>query len=209
METVLTNIFYNKMKINNNIYKHNQITEYWVTVPNLFNNNQINKIVELCEQSEQEPASIINGKDFDIRKSNVSYHNLNEQNSWIFDNINYAIEELNNHFYNFEIYGYDAFQYTKYLSSENGKYNYHTDTVFGKNKPITMTNTRKLSAVVLLSEPEEDFTGGEFEIFLHGKVPMQKGQLILFPSFMVHKVNEVTSGERKSLVVWVEGPKFK
>ena len=89
------------------------------------------------------------------------------------------------------------------------KYNYHTDTAFGNDKPKEMTNTRKLSAVVLLSDPEKDFTGGEFEIFLHGKVPMQKGQLILFPSFLAHKVNEVKSGERRSLVLWVEGPKFR
>lgn len=197
------------MKICNNAYKHTQITEYWVTVPSLFDNHQVDQIIKLCEQSEQQPAAVIGGQDFFIRKSNVSYHFLNEENSWIFNVLNYAIEELNNHFYNFDVYGYDAFQYTRYLSSENGKYNYHTDVVFGKEKPTTIQNTRKLSAVVLLSDPEKDFTGGEFEIFLHGKVPMQKGQLILFPSFLAHKVNEVTSGERRSLVLWVEGPKFK
>lgn len=193
----------------NNVYRKNQITEFWVSIPKIFNDEEIDKICKICEESDQTAASVINGQDFSIRKSNVSYHFLNDTNSWIFENLNFAIQELNNHFYNFDIYGYEAFQYTKYLSSENGKYEYHTDTVFGSDKPRSMENTRKLSAVVLLSDPEKDFSGGEFEIFLHGKIPMQKGQLILFPSFLAHKVNEVTSGERRSLVVWVEGPKFK
>jgi len=193
----------------NNVYRKNQITEFWVSIPKIFNDEEIDKICKICEESDQISASVINGQDFSIRKSNVSYHFLNDINSWIFENLNFAIQELNNHFYNFDIYGYEAFQYTKYLSSENGKYEYHTDTVFGSDKPRNMENTRKLSAVILLSDPEKDFSGGEFEIFLHGKIPMQKGQLILFPSFLAHKVNEVTSGERKSLVVWVEGPKFK
>jgi PKHD-type hydroxylase len=33
--------------------------------------------------------------------------------------------------------------------------------------------------------------------------------MIFFPSFMLHEVKPVTEGLRKSIVVWVEGPKFK
>ena len=195
--------------ITNNIYKTTQLTEYWVTTPNLFDDKEIDEICKFCEMDDQKEAEIINGKDNSIRKSLTSHHNVNQSNQWIFEKLNDAIYQLNEHFYQFDVYGYNAFQYTKYLSSEKGFYNFHTDTVFGSDKPATMSNTRKLSAVLLLSDPKKDFSGGDFEIFLLGKVPLQKGQLILFPSFIAHKVNEVTSGERRSLVVWVEGPKFK
>ena len=35
------------------------------------------------------------------------------------------------------------------------------------------------------------------------------GRAVLFPSFLCHRVKPVTKGIRKSLVVWVVGPKFK
>jgi PKHD-type hydroxylase len=69
---------------------------------------------------------------------------------------------------------------------------------------------RKLSLTLLLND---DFEGGEFQVN-DGKeemaitVPMNKGRVVLFPSFMIHRVKPVTKGVRKSLVVWVLGPKF-
>jgi PKHD-type hydroxylase len=38
---------------------------------------------------------------------------------------------------------------------------------------------------------------------------MKKGTVIAFPSFIPHRVTELTSGVRKSLVGWIEGPKFR
>ena len=41
------------------------------------------------------------------------------------------------------------------------------------------------------------------------KVPeLKKGAMILFPSFLLHKVSPVTKGTRNSLVGWVRGPNF-
>jgi PKHD-type hydroxylase len=68
--------------------------------------------------------------------------------------------------------------------------------------------------VILLSEPNVDFEGGEFQINegLEERaktIKMTKGTLIAFPSFMIHRVKTVTKGIRKSITIWVEGPKFK
>ena len=44
-------------------------------------------------------------------------------------------------------------------------------------------------------------------------VPMRaekaRGTLIAFPSYVLHRVAPVTSGIRKSLVIWVAGPEFR
>ena len=37
----------------------------------------------------------------------------------------------------------------------------------------------------------------------------QQGTVFVFPSTLRHQVTPVTSGVRKSLVAWVEGPKWK
>jgi PKHD-type hydroxylase len=107
--------------------------------------------------------------------------------------------------------GYDSFQYTEYQAFEGGKYDFHMDTIMGKNKPANMPETRKLSVTLVLND---DFEGGEFYMN-NGQekdaelIPTGKGRLILFPSFLIHRVAPVTKGVRKSLVVWVNGPKFK
>jgi len=71
--------------------------------------------------------------------------------------------------------------------------------------------TRKLSMSLLLNEPGVDFEGGELQ-FQVGTVPdtpdTPKGRIIAFPSFMLHRVAPLTRGVRRSLVVWVTGPKF-
>ena len=57
----------------------------------------------------------------------------------------------------------------------------------------------------------DDFEGGDFEINLStpNKVNVKKGMAIFFPSFVLHRVTPVTKGIRKSLVIWVEGPRWK
>ena len=66
----------------------------------------------------------------------------------------------------------------------------------------------------MLSEPGVDFEGGEFEINQGTETnPMvtdtKKNRAIVFPSWTIHRVKPVIKGVRKSLVIWVVGPKFK
>jgi PKHD-type hydroxylase len=68
---------------------------------------------------------------------------------------------------------------------------------------------RKLTVLVFLND---DFEGGR--LFLqngHGKIypPQKAGTALVFPSFMLHGVEPVTSGIRRSVVTWLVGPWFK
>jgi PKHD-type hydroxylase len=69
---------------------------------------------------------------------------------------------------------------------------------------------RKLSRSLQLTDPST-YEGGTLE-FLTGTrpqiAPRDRGALIAFPSFGVHRVAPVTAGTRKSLVIWVTGPQF-
>jgi PKHD-type hydroxylase len=141
------------------------------------------------------------------RVSNVKFHTRSSETAWIFDKLNFVIQAINEQYYNFHLNGYYQFQYTTY--DPNGRYDWHTDISFGKNYGLD-AEPRKLSMSLLLND---DFEGGNFEINI-GKeeeantVPMHKGRIVLFPSFMIHRVTPVNKGIRKSLVVWVVGPKF-
>ena len=35
------------------------------------------------------------------------------------------------------------------------------------------------------------------------------GSAVIFPSFMHHKVEKITSGSRATLAIWMDGPKFR
>jgi len=86
----------------------------------------------------------------------------------------------------------------------NGKYEAHVDTFHQHSN-----ETRKLTALAILND---DFEGGKFFIQNgHEKIyPKQnKGDVIVFPSFMVHGVEPVTKGQRFTVVTWLVGPYFK
>ena len=142
------------------------------------------------------------------------FYHFNNDTAWIFNRLNFVIESINNQFYNFDLNGYDAFQYTEYDDYEFGKYDFHQDTIMSEDIPDDMIETRKLSLTMALNEPGVDFEGGEFQINIGQEknaesIELKKGRIVLFPSFMIHRVKPVTKGKRKSLVVWVLGPKFR
>ncbi len=63
---------------------------------------------------------------------------------------------------------------------------------------------RKLSASVQFSSPT-DYDGGDLVIWGTGPVERGRGALIVFPAWLVHRVETVTRGLRRSLVAWAVG----
>lgn len=98
-------------------------------------------------------------------------------------------------------------QFTEYHGTDSGKYDWHHDVWLDSPRPFA----RKLSVVVQLSDPSE-YDGGTFEFFdvpHPGEMFAPRGSVLLFPSFLQHRVLPVTRGLRRSLVTWVEGPKWR
>ena len=198
--------------IYNNPVERSQVIYSYVTWNGAFTEDEINKIVDYCDEAGTEVGTTFGSTDReevrDVRVSNVKFHHPNENNHWIFERLNDVIYRANEQFYNFSLNGYEYFQYTTY--DKEGRYDWHTDTAFGHNTNNKDFQPRKLSLSLLLND---NFEGGEFQINT-GKeseatnVELKKGQIVLFPSFMIHRVTPITQGTRKSLVVWTLGPKF-
>ena len=112
------------------------------------------------------------------------------------------VAQCNNAFYRFHLTGiYEMIQYTVYTGEDQGFYGWHVD--------MTPTGNRKLSLVCQLSDPSE-YDGGQLQIN-NGKIidiEKKKGHVVIFPSYMLHRVTPVTRGVRKTLVVWIDGPPF-
>jgi len=89
----------------------------------------------------------------------------------------------------------------------DGHYDWHMDI-----GPSYVASIRKLSYSVLLNP--EDYVGGEicFHIGRNFEDPFPgqdaKGGMVIFPSYIAHKVLPVTRGVRYALVGWVHGSSF-
>lgn len=98
-------------------------------------------------------------------------------------------------------------QFTEYRASNSGHYDWHQDVWLESPRPYD----RKLSVVVQLSEPES-YEGGAFEFFglqSPGARFAARGSLLIFPSYFQHRVLPVRRGIRRSLVTWIEGPRWR
>lgn len=152
------------------------------------------------------------------RDSNVCFLS----DPWIHKEILPFVHEANKKAgWNFQIDSNEAFQFTKYKL--NQFYDWHCDSFIEPFKnhemPWLIGKIRKLSVTVSLSDPET-YKGGELEFdFRNGdkkkisnvvecKEIKDKGSLVIFPSFVWHRVKPVTKGTRYSLVIWHCGLPF-
>lgn len=186
----------------------------WWDAP--FTPEELDQVTKYCIAAGVEPGTTVGAVDLEdakkVRRSGVKFHKRNDDTAWIFDKLNHILLGLNNQYYGFVLNGYDAFQYTEYHAAEEGKYGWHLDMCLDAQVPATMIEPRKLSMTLLLTDPSE-FTGGDFQVNLgnqdHAKtVEFKKGRAVCFPSWLAHQVTPVISGCRRSIVVWVTGPKF-
>jgi len=92
--------------------------------------------------------------------------------------------------------------FVMYNGSLGGFYDWHSDIAVAGPRSL-----RKISAVLILSNPL-NYTGGSFLIKPEDKemvLRRDQGSLILFPSFVLHRVEPVTSGYRHSIVMQIGG----
>jgi hypothetical protein len=90
------------------------------------------------------------------------------------------------------------------IYNSGGRYTTHTDTMLYPGREC-----RKLTVLAFLND---DFEGGRFYLTMgHEKMypPQKAGNIIVFPSFIPHGVEDIISGVRYSVVCWMDGPWFK
>ena len=156
------------------------------------------------------------GLDVASRRSDIAW--INEQ--WVYDLIFPYMESANQKAgWNFDIRASEPLQLTRY--KHGGFYYWHRDgcgdhlsTYNNPENEFLNGHVRKLSMTILLNEA---YQGGDFQFSglsqTEVKIETPKlggiGSIIIFPSFMEHRIAPITSGVRYSLVAWFLGPPFK
>jgi len=154
------------------------------------------------------------------RKSDLVWLN----DTWIYKEIHPYVHRANkNAGWNFDWLRSESCQFTKY--KHNQYYDWHCDSW---DKPYEKEGPekgmiRKLSVTCQLTDSSE-YSGGELQFdtrsydphmrdedkhVITSKEILPKGSIVVFPSFVWHRVQPVTKGTRYSLVIWNLGYPFK
>ncbi len=183
-----------------------------VVVSDAFTPGECDRIIEIGNWRQLDQAKVRGGSvQTGIRSSSLRFIEPDGVKvNWIFERLKEIIDSVNDRVYEFQLNHFSPPQFTHY--GVDDYYDWHMDLLMGK--PCESLFMRKLSATVFLSKTE-DFTGGEFLVGRNTDgsqeevIPAKQGSMVLFPSFIWHKVDKVKTGERYSLVVWCEGNKFQ
>ena len=186
-----------------------------VTFDRAFTVRQCERIVALGDALHVDEAVLsgIESPDAALRRSRVAWIARTPDSAWIFEKLSALVVRANRTFaFDLDGFGEDL-QYTVY-DEPGAFYTWHQDGLVGE------VATRKLALVVQLSDPSS-YEGADLEMFdvvadsspaeldaWHAGVRAM-GSVTAFPAFEYHRVTPLTSGTRRSLVVWVSGPPFR
>ena len=152
---------------------------------------------------------------------------------WLYEILNPYLRTANeNANWNFEWDHSEVAQFTHYKKGQF--YNWHhddwgtpycdakeyPDSTYGTHHQNYWGKIRKISTTIQLTDPKK-YGGGELEFCFPDSKPDKKqvtrickefkprGSIVIFPSFLYHRIKKVTRGERNSLVCWSLGQSWQ
>jgi len=147
-----------------------------------------------------------NRTDNKIRKTNIYW----SQDQELFDMVgHYGASANRQGEWNLQTSGMESIQIGQYPIG--GHYDWHVDglgvePMSAPGNEFLDGKVRKISFVLWLND---DFEGGEFEFHkTHTKknvIKPKQGTIVLFPSWVMHRVKPVKKGTRYSAVTWLVG----
>jgi PKHD-type hydroxylase len=163
----------------------------------------VDAILKVAEKEVVQDATTFGGMNEQYRRSKVAWLTGNETiMNLLWPYVNAAAGVMG-----VDVGAVADFQYTEYHGSQEAKYDWHHDVDWSSDSG----RDRKLSVTVQLSDPS-DYEGGHFEfqeVVQPDSECRDKGTVLIFPSYLQHRVTPVTSGVRKTLVAWFEGPTWR
>ena len=175
----------------------------WQLYKGSLTDEECDKIIEVGNEQEKQDAGIFANSEGDekVRRTQISWI----RDSWISQLQEFYFKDANANAFGFVADLMPAAQFGTYKKGDF--YDWHYDVNWESDRQYD----RKLSIVIQLSNPN-DYEGGVFEFqhpFEQPKGFKERGSVLIFPSYITHRVTKITKGERKSLVNWLEGPRWR
>ena len=184
--------------------------DYWY-FNNFINNKQIKKINNFIDKNfefiedEKLHATIDDKKIKFATVKQITWkkikHLFNDIEKYII-----SVNQINFGYHIYPINDVDICNLNIYSHKDSGQYNWHNDE---SNNDI-----HDLKLTVLINVSTKQYSGGNFKIFNRGKEYEVKelnnpGNVVMFKSFLNHKVTPVLNGERRTIAIFLKGRRFK
>ena len=165
---------------------------------------QMDTISAAARQQPEEKATIFSAAEGvdQIRLCSVQWL----ADEWIQDLLWSYVSEANANSFKCDVSNRAEMQISTYRGTEGGHYHWHHDVQWNGHSDWD----RKLSVTVQLSHSDE-YEGGDFEFDeLKTNADFRsRGTVLVFPSYLRHRIQPVTAGTRCALVAWFFGPRWK
>ncbi len=177
-------------------------------IAEIFSPDECRRVVAEAVAYKSGAAALVGGvKELATRRAQIYWLDEKANSSWIFDRMLKTIAEANRHHFGFQIEDFsERMQVSHYSADHSGFFDWHADVGDGR-----IAARRKLTMVVQLSD-DSAYEGGSLESNSNGSITTasrQIGSTLILPSFVLHRVSPVLSGERYSLTLWSHGPAFR
>ena len=173
------------------------MNQNYYIIRNMLNYDELNEILSCIDYKYLIPATIDSDNHINNRLRNNSLMWLYLDNGWqyLHDIIKSKVQIANDLIWKLDIDGQpEDIQFTNYEVGEF--YDFHRDNSEGSEGKIS---NRSLSVTVCLRNAVE---GGGIEIEDEGIIPLNRGDGVVFPSYICHRAVAPTEGIRQSLVLW-------
>jgi len=181
------------------------ITNYFY-YKNALSQDVIERIRALVPRQELNDGNVSGHIDPSYRSSRIYWITKNPNTLWLYEKLMWFVKDANEKMWNFNISNVlEDIQFTEYDADYQGHYDWHMDVGGSRS------STRKVSLTIQLSDPDE-YDGGELQFLINRTISepeRAQGTVVLFPSFLLHRVKKLTRGRRQSLVLWIHGQPFQ
>ncbi|MBK18075.1 MAG: hypothetical protein CMM52_04460 [Rhodospirillaceae bacterium] len=166
-----------------------------------FTDEECDAVIDLAKKQGLSPGVVQgNSVELDVRDSDIARLARTAESEWLYKKVFEIVLNLNSTAWQFDLFESEDFQVAEYTSK--GHFDWHLD--IASQHPF---NLRKLGVTVQLSDGDS-YEGGNFETHYGPELdiaPRDRGTIVIFPSFVLHRVAPVTSGSRFSLTAWILG----
>jgi PKHD-type hydroxylase len=183
--------------------KTNNFLDEYIIVKNVFSAIECEKIINLKGKKDHSYIGTESGQvlNFNSRRSTTNFININKHMTWVLDRLANVVTEANKNVFKFNVSVLNDFNILEYKAA--GFVASHFD--LGRED----LSFRKLSLVTFLSDPDEYKGGKLFFNHRESDFTQERGAVIIFPSYLYHQVETVSSGVRYTLVAWACGNPFR
>ncbi len=186
--------------------KHPMLTPF--TWTEMFTEDECVEIVRLANAEGFREAGLVRGRqNSSIRPAKIAWLDETGEASWVFDRVFGTVISANRQHFGFKLDEFaERIQVALYDVDNGGWFDWHVDIGSG-----SFASKRNITLVAQLTD-RSGYSGGALAINATGVAETAsdlRGDGVLFPSFLPHRVSKMEAGVRYSLTTWAHGPAFQ